>query len=118
MKHFKLTELLIYAVILVCFPLLMLISSSFELFFPAYFITGALQLFSIIIHFINGWFIHNPWRRGYALFLLLLFLLLLFVPMYILWMLLYSAPLLAAFYVYICYREWKILQFKEFIHLK
>ncbi len=116
MKQYKILEILINSALIFGFICVFAITSSFELLFLSYFIVGGLQLLSMILHIIKGWFSNHSFRFVYYIFLLLVAMLCFGgIGFFIL---LYSAPLMAAFYVYICYREWKILKFKELVHLK
>lgn len=116
MKQYKYTELLLNIALITGFVICFAITQSFEWLFVSYFVVGAVQLLSMFVHIIKGWFSHNYLRLGYYLFLLVV-VLLCFGGIGLL-ILLYLAPLMASLYVYICYREWKILKFKEFVHLK
>jgi hypothetical protein len=118
MNQYKTVELFLNAACITGFLLFFVITQSFEWLFVSYFIIGALQLFSIFFHLAMGWFTRYTWRWVYLVLLLTLLVLLTITPLFILWGLLYAAPLFALLYTYICYREWKILQFKELIHLK
>lgn len=116
MKTYKYYELLVNTILIFFFVCFFAITQSFEFLFLSYFIIGSLQLLSMFFHLLKGWFSNHKIRISYYFFLLLIGL---FCAGGIgFFILLYAAPLMAAFYVYICYREWKILKLKEFVHLK
>jgi hypothetical protein len=116
MKQYKYTELLLNATFITGFILCFAITQSFEWLFLSYVVVGSVQLLSMLIHLWKGWFSNHMFRVGYYWFLLVL-IAFCFTGFGI-WFLLYASPLMAAFYVYICYREWKILKLKELVHLK
>lgn len=116
MKQYKYTELLLNAVLIMGSILCFAITLSFEWLLLSYFIVGGIQLLSMSIHIIKGWFSKHYLRLGYYFFLIIVAMLCFGTIGWFL--LLYVAPLMAAFYMFICYREWKILKFKELVHLK
>ncbi|MBX9784540.1 MAG: hypothetical protein K2X48_14720 [Chitinophagaceae bacterium] len=117
MKNYKRFELIINTILISFFLLIYLLTKNIEPVFIGYFAVGAVQLLSIVIHIIKGWFTGNAsLRTFYNWFLLVLAALL---PTGIsIYFLLFASPLLALFYLFICYREWRVLKFKELIHLK
>ncbi len=79
-----------------------------ETFFIGYFVTGAWQVISILVHTVNRWFINKGSARSIYHWIVLLTLTLAFIPftsIYILYALLFAAPFMAIYYTYICYRE-------------
>lgn len=116
MKQFKLLEILINSALIFVFVGIFSITQSFELLFLSYFIVGGVQLLSMLFHIGKGWFSNHSVRFVYYIFLV--FIAVLCFGGIGFFILLYIAPLMAVFYVYICYREWKILKFKELVHLK
>lgn len=116
MKQYKLLEIVLNAALIFLFVCVFAVSQSFELLFLSYFIVGSIQLLSIFYHLFKGWFSNHILRFLYYILLLLIGALCLDgIGFYIL---LYASPLLAAFYVFICYKELKILKLKELVHLK
>jgi hypothetical protein len=116
MKLYKLAELIINSVLIFAFVCVFVIMQSFELLFVSYFIVGGIQLLSMIFHIVKGWFSNHSIRFIYYIFLLYVGVLCIYgIGFYFL---LYGAPLMAAFYVFICYRELNILQIRELVHLK
>jgi hypothetical protein len=116
MKQYKLTEIVINSLLIVGFVCAVAFTQSFDLLFASYFIVGGIQLLSMIFHFVKGWFTNHNFRFVYYIFLV--FIGMLCFGGFGFFVLLYASPLMATFYVYICYREWKILKFKELVHLK
>ena len=116
MKQYKLAEIVINSVLIFGFVFVFSITQSFELLFASYFIVGGIQLLSMIFHLVKGWFNNHNLRFVYCLLLILIGVLCFGgIGFFIL---LYASPLMAAFYVYICYREWKILKYRDLVHLK
>lgn len=116
MKTYKLAELLINAALIFTFVCVFAITQSFELLLLSYCIVGGIQLLSMLFHLFKGWFSNHNIRFVYYIFLLFVGILCFGgVGFFIL---LYAAPLMAAFYVFVCYRELKILQLRELVHLK
>ena len=117
MKLFKQTELFTNTILISFFLIAFLLTNDFDYVFAGYFVVGAVQLLAIIIHLVKGWFLGSTsLRTFYNWFLLVLAALL---PTGIsIYFLLFASPLLALFYLFICYREWRVLKFKELIHLK
>ncbi|XVJ67918.1 MAG: hypothetical protein HEQ40_17700 [Lacibacter sp.] len=116
MKAYKLAEVLINTTLILAFLCAFAITQSFELLFLSYFIVGSIQLLSMLFHLFKGWFSNHNIRFVYYIFLL--FTGVLCFGGIGFFILLYAAPLMAAFYVFICYRELKILQLRELVHLK
>lgn len=117
MKHFKQIELIINTILISFFLVVFIITNDFEYVFTGYFVVGAVQLLSILIHIIKGWFIgFTSLRTYYNWFLVILAIL---IPTgFSIYFLLFASPIMALFYLFICYREWRVLKFKELIHLK
>jgi hypothetical protein len=90
----------------------------------AYFVIGTIQVLSMLIHYVKSWFTSKGSNRyKYQLIILIITIItpLAFVvnsPFFVLYALLYTAPLLAIYYCYVCFKEIKILEAKAFIHLK
>lgn len=116
MKQYKYVELMLNASLITGFIFCFAITQSFEWLFVSYFVVGGLQLLSMIFHIIKGWFSNHIMRNGYYIFLLFVFIFTLAGSGF--WLLMYASPLMAAFYLFVCYREWKILKLKELVHLK
>lgn len=117
MKLYKETELILNLFLMSLFIIIFIPTRSFEYLFIGYFIIGGVQLLSMLLHLLKGWFITSQSLRvSYYWALLLIAVTIPFGPGIL--FLLYAAPFMALLYIYICYREWKILKLKEFVHLK
>ena len=108
------------------------ISGHSELFFYFYFIVGAWQISSMLIHhfFIRPTLFHDH-RDTYAKMSLIVLVIgiicaalvyvspgfIFLLGLYLFGLLLYS-PVLAFFYFYICWREYGLIIKRELIHLK
>jgi hypothetical protein len=117
MKLFKQIELIINTVLISLFLVLFIFTKNYEFVFTGYFVVGGVQLLAIIIHIFKGWFIGFASLRTFYNWLLLILAALLPTGLSI-YFLLFASPVMALFYLFICYREWKIIKFKELIHLK
>lgn len=117
MKTYKQVEIFLNLLLIVSFSISIIALPKNDLLFIAYFIVGALQVTSMIIHELNNWFTAKKSIRRFYHWTTLV-LIGLFPTGISFWLLLYTAPLLALFYTYICWKELEVLRFKEFIHLK
>ena len=116
MKQYKLFEIILNAVLILSFACVFAVTQSLDHLFLSYFIVGGIQLLSMFFHAFKGWFSNHNIRLVYYIILLIIGMLCFGgIGFFIL---LYAAPLMAAFYVFICYRELKILQLRELVHLK
>lgn len=118
MKLFKEFELLTNILLIASFTISIVITKKTDLLFLSYFIIGAVQIFGMLIHLLRKCFTNPYSKRWFYHWIVLLFLVLLTTGLPILWLLLYTAPLLALYYTYICWKELHALQLKEFVHLK
>ena len=117
MKLFKQFEFYSSVILIVTFFISWLITREAGLLFTAYFVVGALHVTGLITHALAHWFTNSNSLRLYYHWLVVI--LLLFIPLGIgLWILLYAAPFMAIAYAWICWRELRALQLKEFVHLK
>ena len=83
--------------------------------FAPYFMVGGWQILSVFVHLVGEGFKFNNYRKAYLITLLLVFVILICsLPgggiIYTLIGLLFFSPLMAFFYLYICYRELKNYQ--------
>lgn len=111
MKTFKLLDYWISIILIITSLIYGLLAKDFH-FIYGYFVVGGWQIISILIHAWNRWFTNKQTGRyvyhcivaiviGAALIGLLIPLLLLAV----LYLLLFTAPFMALFYTWLCYRE-------------
>ncbi|MBY0476612.1 MAG: hypothetical protein K2Q24_03135 [Chitinophagaceae bacterium] len=117
MKTYKQLEIFLNLLLIVSFSISIIAFPKNDLLFIAYFIVGALQVTSMVIHELNNWFTAKKSTRRYYHWTVLI-LLLLFPTGFSFWFLLYTAPFFALFYMYICWKELQTLKFKAFVHLK
>ncbi|MBC7866071.1 MAG: hypothetical protein H7X88_00940 [Gloeobacteraceae cyanobacterium ES-bin-316] len=111
MKKFKMIDTWGSIGLLVCFTVLSLIKLD-HTFLIGYCVLGAWQMMSMVVHAINGWFTHGKTSRYYYQItvagLAVITLLGLGVPP-VLWLLmvvlLFSAPIMAIYYTWLCYQE-------------
>jgi hypothetical protein len=117
MKLFKQLEFYSSVLLIMAFFTSWLLTRDGELLFTAYYVVGALHITGMITHALAHWFTNAYSPRWYYHWLVVILLLL--VPLGIgLWILLYAAPFMAIAYTWICWRELRALQLKEFVHLK
>ena len=103
MRQVKLMDAGISVILFVFLFIWCLLRPDLENVIVSYFIIGGWQLISMIIHELNQWFTsRTSVRRIYhwiSLFSLIA------MPFGFAWVLLVTAPFMAAFYIYLCYRE-------------
>jgi hypothetical protein len=117
MKLFKQLEFYSSVLLIMAFFTSWLLTRDGELLFTSYYVVGALHVTGMITHALAHWFTNAYSPRLYYHWLVVILLLL--VPLGIgLWILLYAAPFMAIAYTWICWRELRALQLKEFVHLK
>lgn len=110
MKIFKQVDFALQLVLISGFTIASLVKQDYT-FLIAYFVVGLCQLISMVVHAANKWhFSKRSPRYNYSLFvvcLLAVTLLALAVHLliFILFLLLFAAPVLAVYYTSICYRE-------------
>lgn len=117
MKEFKQVDWLISLSLIVLFLVAGLLDSIW--FIYGYFSVGGWQIISMLVHELSGWFVpKGSLRRNYHLVVLaivivgpsfLVFPPLVYVSGFILFTLLFAAPVMALFYTSLCYDEWKKL---------
>lgn len=87
-----------------------------------YLVTGGWQLLSFFLHrlYRTGWYPAKGRNHYRQALLILLAICLLSIPVWPLFgfFLLFSSPLLAIWYTYITYREVKLIEHQELVHLK
>lgn len=118
MKLFKEIELFVNLLLIGAFTISIVVTKKMDVLFLAYFTIGAVQVFGVLIHLLNKWFTNQNSKRRVYNWIVLLLLILLPTGLPALAILLYTAPILALYYTYICWRELRALQLKEFVHLK
>ena len=110
MKIFKHVDFYIQAMLISGLTLVALIRQD-QTFLIAYLIIGGWQVMSMLVHFINKWYNRPGSRRWYynrvtLVALVLLGLGFLFPPVFMfLNLMIVAAPLMAIYYVAICFRE-------------
>lgn len=102
MKQFKTIDLIINIAFIIGFPVYWLFKQD-DSFFLAYFVTGAWQVTSMLIHQYNRCFTYNKGSRYIYHWITLICLVTLPLGSY--WLLLYTAPFMAIYYTYLCYHE-------------
>lgn len=118
MKRFKIIDFWLNIVLIPGFVLFGFITMNEKSLF-GYFIVGGWQVASMIIHWINKWFMEAGWKRTYyqklVLILVTIIALLaalaqvnekLYIPLLvIMFLLLILSPMMAIYYACICYEE-------------
>ncbi len=121
MKSFKKVDVLLQAAI-ICLSVLLAVLDTSEYIFFAYILTGSYQLLSSMVHLLFRHAYYPIKERKYywwtlvaiALIAVIFFEYFLFVGLILLWV----SPVLAIWYLIICYRENRLLAYKEMVHLK
>jgi hypothetical protein len=106
MKTFKIIDVWISIGIIISFTALIIyqgrgFSIANNLLFTAYFVVGGWQVISMIIHAAAGCFTYGA-RYVYHWITLMA---LITIPIGSFWILLFTAPFMAVFYTWLCYRE-------------
>ena len=118
MKRFKIIDFWLNVVLIPAFVLFGFVTMN-EKFLFGYFIVGGWQIASMVIHWMNKWFMETGWKRSYyqkfVLILVTIIALLaalaqaaeeLYMPLLvIMFLLLMLSPLMAIYYAYMCYEE-------------
>ena len=109
MKTFKRADLAFQAALIIGFTITALINPGS--LFLAYFVVGSLQVLSMIIHALKSWNTRKGSKRFYyhriTLFVIITATLAAIVPYFfpVWYALLFLAPLMAVYYLWICYYE-------------
>ena len=131
MRKFKIIDVFISIALIVVLTILSIVKADYR-FIYSYFIVGAWQVISVIIHAANGWFTKKgEYRFNYQRWVLVLVTgMLLMVAVYfiapeglmfffpLLVFLLVAAPFLAVYYTYLCIAELAILSQRPLSQLK
>lgn len=118
MKTFKIIDFWLSIVLIPGFVLFGFITMN-EKFLFGYFIVGGWQVASMVIHWMNKWFMDTGWKRAYyqKFILILLAIIALLAALaqvaeelymallVIMFLLLILSPLMAIYYACICYEE-------------
>jgi len=102
MGKFKTTDYWISILLISVFIIISLVKMD-GTFIIGYFVTGAWQVISMIIHVWNGWFTRNGNARYVYHWIVLIAVLTLPIGSFII--LLFAAPFMAVYYTYLCYHE-------------
>lgn len=116
MKRFKMIDWVTSVVLIAGFLLASLVRKD-GTFIVGYFVVGAWQVVSMIVHATNGWFTTRGGTR-YIYHRIMALLIGLMPLLFVFWFLLYLAPLLALWYTAICWQELQFMRKRAFIHLK
>ncbi len=117
MKTFKQFELLINVILLISFTFYSILFATMDVLFLSYFLVGGIQVMGMLVHIGKNWFTASRSIRWFYHWIVLA-LLLLFPTGFSFYFLLYTAPLFAVFYTYLCWRELETVKLKELVHLK
>ena len=102
MKQLKTIDYWISIVLILLFTLLSLIRRD-TTFIIGYFVTGAWQVASMIVHVWKGWFTKTGTARH--IYHWIVFISIITIPIGSFIILLFTAPVMAIYYTYICYHE-------------
>ncbi len=111
MKQYKTIDFYGSIILMVAFAIISLIRMD-GTFIIGYFVVGAWQVVSMIVHTVNKWFTENRGKRKIyhtivAVVLVFGFLAVVVkaISMYIMIVMLFAAPVMAIYYTWICYKE-------------
>jgi hypothetical protein len=102
MKKFKIIDFWISIVLIMIFTMVSIINGDFT-FLIGYLVVGAWQVISMIVHIYAGLFIHKAGARYIYHWITLIALITIPIGSYLI--LLFTAPFMAVYYTYLCYRE-------------
>ena len=102
MKKFKTIDYRISILLITVFTLMSLINRD-GTYIIGYFVIGAWQAISMIVHAWNGWFTRSRNARYVYHWIVLISVLTLPIGSFII--LLFTAPFMAVYYTYLCYQE-------------
>jgi hypothetical protein len=103
MKTFKIIDVVISLTLILLFTIWMVIDPSPETLIGGYIITGGWQLISMLVHAINKWFTKKGGTRFVYHWVAVISVIAL--PFGFFWVLVFTAPFMAAFYTGLCYSE-------------
>lgn len=126
MKTFKIIDVWISIVLIAGFGIAALKMQSMETLLIGYFAVGGWQILSMLVHYLNHWFMRKGGKRSMyhwvvlftvtiTIILALLSFQLILVPLYLL---LFAAPIMAMYYTAICYEEVSIKMKRPLADLK
>ncbi len=102
MKKFKIADFFISVVMISAFTIYWLIKKD-NSFLVAYFTVGGWQVISMVVHVCNKCFINKGGSRNIYHWIALISVVT--MPLGSIWILLYTAPLMAVYYAFLCYHE-------------
>ena len=103
MKKFKTIDYWISIVLIAGFAIAIIIQQDFEVTLTGYFVVGGWQVISMIIHGLNGWFTGRKGARYIYHWITLISIVT--MPAGSIWILAFTAPFMAVFYTWLCWRE-------------
>ncbi len=117
MITFKQIEYWLNIILILAFVIALLLKQQGQLLIIAYMVVGTVQVAGMLVHKLNNWFLGAGSIRSRYHWVVVVLLLL--IPTGIsMWLLLFTAPCFAVFYVWLCLRELRALALKTFVHLK
>lgn len=102
MKTFKLVDFWVSAGLILVFAVLSVFKHD-ETFMVGYFVVGTWQVISMLVHVFTKTFTHRPGARYAYNWITLISVVT--MPLGSFWILLFTAPFMAVYYTWICYRE-------------
>ena len=116
MKTFKLIDAWISVALIVLCTGYCVADRNLETIIGAYFVVGGWQVISMIIHAFNKWFTR---KYGYRhIYHWVTFISLVLMPFGGAWVLLFTAPLMAIFYTWLCFGECAALSRRALAQLR
>ena len=105
MKNFKIIDVWISIGLIISFSILTILNGNFgfgnEKLLTGYFVIGGWQVISMVVHAVSGCFTYGA-RYIYHW---ITFIAVATMPIGSFWLLLFTAPFMAIFYTWLCYRE-------------
>lgn len=103
MKQFKILDVIFNTLLFISLLIWSFIKQDFEKIILSYCIIGGWQVISMAIHEMNKWFVSKTSTRRIYHWITLFSLIT--MPFGFAWVLVFTAPFMAIFYTYLCYKE-------------
>jgi len=115
MKQFKIIDFWISSLLIAGFAMASMINMDYT-FLMGYIVVGSWQVISMIVHLAARSFIYKSGARYVYNWITLIALVT--IPLGSFWILLFTAPFMAVYYTYLCYRETYIMMQRPLALLK
>jgi hypothetical protein len=115
MKQFKIIDFWISSLLITGFAIVSVIEMDFT-FLIGYIVVGSWQVISMVVHIIARCFVYKAGARFAYNWITLIALIT--MPLGSFWVLLFTAPFMAIYYTYLCYKETYVMMQRPISILK